>query len=52
MRGGWENAEETTARASAQPEMKATVSPALLRMIDALIRRSCRRGTPDPGPTQ
>jgi hypothetical protein len=52
MSGGWEKAEETTARASAQAEMKATVRATLVRMTDALIRRSCRRGTPEPGPTQ
>jgi hypothetical protein len=50
--GGCENAEETIARASAQLEMNATVRAALLRMTDVLIRRSCRRGAADPGPTQ
>jgi hypothetical protein len=52
MSGGWENAEETIARASAQLEMNATVRAALLRMTDVLIRRSCRRGAAEPGPTQ
>ena len=52
MSGGWENMEETTARASAQQEMKATARAARVRMTDALIRRSCRRGAPEPGPTQ
>jgi hypothetical protein len=52
MSGGCDRAEETTARASAQTEMKTTVSTAGLRMTEALIRRSCRRGADDPGPTQ
>lgn len=52
MIGGWDSAEETTARASAQQEMNATVRAALVRMTVALIRRSCRRGAPEPGPTQ
>jgi hypothetical protein len=52
MIGGWEKADETTARASAQPEMKATVRAALLRTTVALIRRNCLRGASDPGPTQ
>jgi hypothetical protein len=40
MTGGWENIDETTARASAQLEMKATVRAALLRIADVLIRRN------------
>jgi hypothetical protein len=52
MSGGWEKAEVTTARASAQVEMKATMRAARLRMTAALIRRNCRRGATDPGPTQ
>src|ERR1700691_3005883 len=52
MSGGWEKAEETTARASAQVEMKATVRAARLWMTAVLIRRNCLRGASDPGPTQ
>jgi hypothetical protein len=52
MSGGWESAEDTTARASAQVEMKATVRAALVRMTDAIIRRNWRRGAADPGPNE
>jgi hypothetical protein len=52
MSGGCESAEETMARANAQADMKATVSAAGLRTIDALIRRNCRFGVRDPGPKQ
>jgi len=52
MSGGWENTEETTARASAQLKMNATTRAAWLRITDVLIRRSCLRGAADPGPTQ
>jgi hypothetical protein len=52
MSGGWENIEETIARASAQEEMKATVRATLVRMTVVLIRRNCRRGAADPGPKQ
>jgi hypothetical protein len=52
MSGGCDSVEETTARARAQHEMKATAKAARVRMTDALIRRSCRRGAPEPGPTQ
>jgi hypothetical protein len=52
MSGGWENIDETTARARAQLEMKATASAARLRVTDAYIRRSWRRGPAEPGPRQ
>jgi hypothetical protein len=52
MSGGWESMEDTTASASAQQEMKATISVALVLMTAAVIRRSCRRGAREPGPTQ
>jgi hypothetical protein len=52
MIDGWESAEETAASASAQQEMKATVSAILEWMTDALIRRNCRFGVLEPGPKQ
>src|SRR5215469_17527736 len=50
--GGWESAEETTAMASAQVAMRAAIMAARLRITVADIRRSCRRGVRDPGPTE
>src|SRR5258708_35344870 len=52
MSGGWESMEGTTASARAQQEMKATTRVALVLMTAALIRRNCRRGPAEPGPTQ
>jgi hypothetical protein len=50
--GGWEKAEESTARASATAEMQAAIMAPRERITAADIRRNCRRGALEPAPTQ